>query len=118
MRLKTTNDETVDIDVDDNKACFEVVIVVVVVNDVYLHLALPLHDCDGDGDVDDDDDDVDVVLHLALPLHRAKVAAPGKLEVGVHRRHPKLLKVRIRIALKNVGKGAWLTQRQQQQNKK
>ena len=116
MRLKTTNDETVDIDVDDNKACFEVVIVVVVVNDVYLHLALPLHDCDGGGD--DDDDDVDVVLHLALPLHRAKVAAPGKLEVGVHRRHPKLLKVRIRIALKNVGKGAWLTQRQQQQNKK
>ena len=80
MRLKTINDETVDIDVDDNKACFEVVIVVVVVNDVD--------------------------LHLALPLHRAKVAAPGKLEVGVHRRHPKLLKARIRIAIKNLGKGA------------
>ena len=89
MRLKTPNDETVDIDVDDNKACCEVVIVVVVVNDVDLHLALPLHDCD-DGDDGDDDDDVNVVLHLALPLHRAKVAAPGKLEVGVHRRHPKL----------------------------
>ena len=102
MRLKTTNDETVDIDVDDKKACFEVVIVVVVVNDVDLHLALPLHDCD-DGDDGDDDDDVNVVLHLALPLHRAKVAAPGKLEVGVHRRHPKLLKVRIRIALKKRG---------------
>ena len=92
-----------DIDVDDNIADDESdVDVVPVVIDVDLHLALPLHDCDDDDD-DDDDVDVDVVLHLALPLHRAKVAAPGKLEVGVHRRHPKLLKVRIRIALKKRG---------------